>query len=97
MAKFIIHRGSHQIGGICAEIKTIKSRIIIDMGTNLPGNNNTEVISDKQLLKSVLGTEKMPDAIFFTHYHGDHIGIVDELICNKNKIRRPKVARLITH
>ena len=33
--KVIIHRGTHQIGGIATEIKTDKSRIIIDMGEEL--------------------------------------------------------------
>ena len=33
--KIKIHRGTHQIGGIAAEISTDNTRIIIDMGDEL--------------------------------------------------------------
>ena len=33
--KLCIHRGTHQIGGIAAEISTGKTRILIDMGDEL--------------------------------------------------------------
>ena len=38
--KIIIHRGSHQIGGIAVEIKTDSTRIIIDMGDELTMDNS---------------------------------------------------------
>lgn len=82
MAEFIIHRGSHQIGGMCAEVRTKTSRVIIDMGTNLPGNENNGVISDRELIESLFKNEekKKNNAIIFTHYHGDHIGLFDDLL-----------------
>ena len=33
--KIIVHRGTHQIGGVATEIRTRKTRIIIDMGDEL--------------------------------------------------------------
>ena len=33
--KLCIHRGTHQIGGIAAEISTASTRILIDMGDEL--------------------------------------------------------------
>ena len=33
--QIIIHRGTHQIGGIAAEISTDTTRILIDMGDEL--------------------------------------------------------------
>lgn len=33
--QIIIHRGSHQIGGIATEIRTASTRILIDMGDEL--------------------------------------------------------------
>jgi ribonuclease J len=33
--KIIIHRGTHEIGGSCVEIKSKKSRILIDIGMPL--------------------------------------------------------------
>ena len=32
--KLCIHRGTHQIGGIAAEISTASTHILIDMGTS---------------------------------------------------------------
>ena len=82
MAEFIIHRGSHQIGGMCAEIRTKTSRVIIDMGTNLPGNENNGVISDSELAESLFSQDRQKNhnAIIFTHYHGDHVGLFDEIM-----------------
>lgn len=61
-----IHRGN-QIGGCITEIRTEKTRILIDFGEELPGSKNEE--------KFEFPWEERPvDAVFFTHYHGDHIG-----------------------
>jgi len=68
-----IHRGSHQIGGCITEIKSeIGTKILIDLGHNLPeGDNPSEDVYDKpenldELLRGV-------DAVFYTHPHGDHL------------------------
>lgn len=99
--EIIIHRGTHQIGGCVTEIKTEEARIVIDMGTPLPGSKTEnelgvaeeEIIAlpgvtvpvamdgeaDKnengQMIKS-----RTCDAVFITHYHGDHIGRIDALL-----------------
>lgn len=80
MAEFIIHRGSHQIGGMCAEVRTSTSRVIIDFGANLPDTDEDEAkISDEQLFDKVFGNNPKADAVLFTHYHGDHIGLMDKI------------------
>ena len=69
-----IHRGIDQIGGCITEIATEKTRILIDLGQNLPDGNgivqdnfaNTEAI--EKITKGI-------DAVFYTHYHGDHLGL----------------------
>jgi len=33
--KIVIHRGTHEIGGSCVEIRSKKSRILIDIGMPL--------------------------------------------------------------
>lgn len=71
-----IFRGSHQIGGCATEIKTENHRILIDLGANLPDNENAGV-SDEELLKRAFAKEKC-DGILFTHYHGDHIGLYNK-------------------
>ncbi len=37
--KIIIHRGTHEIGGSCVEIRSKKSRILIDIGMPLVKEN----------------------------------------------------------
>ncbi len=70
--KIIIHRGSHQIGGIAVEIKTDSTRIIIDMGDELTMDNS---YMPKLLnISGVTDKNGKCSAVFFTHYHDDHTG-----------------------
>ena len=43
MINITIHRGANQIGGCITEIATTKTKIIIDLGSNLPGNKVKEL------------------------------------------------------
>ena len=70
--KIIIHRGTHQIGGIATEISTKKTRIIIDMGDEL--SFDPDFVSSPLDIPGVTDTNGKCDAVFFTHYHGDHTG-----------------------
>lgn len=57
----------HQIGGCITIISTETSKIVIDFGESLPGieiADNIEFDWEKEQVNGV----------FFTHYHGDHIG-----------------------
>lgn len=72
--KITIHRGN-QIGGCITEIESSKgTRIVIDLGHNLPKGDkesDDEYASDKAVA-DLLGDAK---AVFYTHIHGDHIGL----------------------
>lgn len=68
----IIHRGSHQIGGCCTEIATEKSRILIDFGSELDGNAGLNI-------DGVTGGMSCCNAVLFSHYHGDHIGLMESI------------------
>ena len=70
--KVIIHRGTHQIGGVATEIKTDKTRIMIDMGEEL-GLDST-FVPHPLSIAGVTDNNGTCDAILITHYHGDHIG-----------------------
>lgn len=65
-----------QIGGcvtvISAVYKGTTHRIMIDYGSSLQGNN------EKEDFKYPWKEEPI-DAVFFTHYHGDHIGRLMEI------------------
>ncbi len=73
--KITIHRGINQIGGCITEIATEKTQILIDLGQNLPDNQGN--VNDS--LQSKVAIEELcarVDAIFYTHYHGDHVGLM---------------------
>ena len=70
--KIILHRGSHQIGGIATEIQTEKARILIDMGDELSLDSN--FVSSPLNIDGVTNSNGTCDAVVFTHYHGDHMG-----------------------
>lgn len=72
--EIIIHRGINQIGGCIAEIATDKNRILIDLGQNLPDGEGV-VNDDFASYAAIERITKHIDAIFYTHYHGDHLGL----------------------
>ena len=65
-----IHRGVNQIGGCITEISTEGCKVFIDLGCNLPGSGMSEISKEK-----VEALTSDADAIFYTHYHGDHVGL----------------------
>ncbi|MEA3223280.1 MAG: MBL fold metallo-hydrolase [Thermodesulfobacteriota bacterium] len=89
--KLIIHRGTKEIGGSCVELRSEKTRIIIDLGMPLVNEQN-EPFDSKQLEgKSIpeligshvlpevsglyAGEEKSVDAVLISHPHQDHYGL----------------------
>lgn len=75
-----IYRGTHQIGGCVTEIRTATTRIIIDMGEDLPSADH----SFQQQLEIDGVTKGAPDcnAVLITHYHGDHVGMFEKVLPN---------------
>ncbi len=71
-----IHRGIDQIGGCITEISTSKVRILIDFGLNLPDNEG-KANDDFATTEAVKTLTDGVDAIFYTHYHGDHVGLME--------------------
>ena len=61
-----IYQGN-QIGGCITVISTDNTKIVIDFGESLPGAQVVKNIEFDWEKENV-------DAVFFTHYHGDHIG-----------------------
>lgn len=74
--KIQIHRGQNQIGGSIIEISTQATRLFFDVGTNL-GETTINVIPD---IKGLFSGNKNCDAVFISHYHSDHIGLLDNLL-----------------
>ena len=63
-------RRANQIGGCITTIEYDGCKIIIDLGSNLPGNSNKE-LTQADIDSITAGA----NAIFYTHYHGDHTGL----------------------
>ncbi len=70
--KIVIHRGTHQIGGVATEIRTAKTRVIIDMGDEL--SLDPDYQPEALNILGVTDTNGQCDAVLFTHNHGDHVG-----------------------
>lgn len=68
--KITVHRGANQIGGCITEISSKNCKILIDFGSNLPGSQKAE-LTERQVC-DIAGNA---DAVFYTHYHGDHVGL----------------------
>jgi ribonuclease J len=90
--KFIIHRGTKQIGGNCVEVVAGKTRIILDVGLPLDYSDNKFV--DRKSYKeprshfpsNASHVPQVPglfqeglkvDAILVSHAHADHAGLLD--------------------
>ena len=71
-----IQRGASQIGGVCTEVFTNQTRIFFDFGTPLEGEGNQDKLEIEGLTFGTANT----DAVFLTHYHGDHVGEVPNII-----------------
>ena len=71
--RITIHRGINQIGGCITEIQSSSgTKILIDLGHNLPdadGQAEDEYDIPENLDRLLDGVS----AVFYTHYHGDHI------------------------
>ena len=71
--KITIHRGINQIGGCITGIQSSSgTKILIDLGHNLPdadGQAEDEYDVPENLDRLLDGVA----AVFYTHYHGDHI------------------------
>ena len=86
--KFIIHRGSKEIGGSCVEVAAGKTRIILDVGLPLDyfGDSKTAAKLRNYFPSNAAYVPKVPglfqagppvDAILVSHAHADHAGLLN--------------------
>ena len=71
-----LQRGASQIGGVCTEVFTDQTRIFFDFGSPLEGEGNQEKLNIEGLTQGTVNT----DAVFLTHYHGDHVGEIPRIM-----------------
>ena len=70
-----IHRGTHEIGGSCVEIRTDKAKILIDLGMPLDYDKHTAE-EQGQIRSDTAEWCKDVDALFLSHSHADHYGFL---------------------
>ena len=71
--KVKIIKGTKQIGGCITEISVHNSKIIIDFGDDLDEKKDSFVLEGLTYGKSVY------QAVFITHSHADHIGLINKI------------------
>lgn len=75
-----IIKGTNQIGGCITEITSSKgTRIIIDFGEDLVEDNQKVKKQNPNIDGLTIGTKKY-DAVFITHSHSDHIGLINYIL-----------------
>lgn len=91
--KLIIHRGTKEIGGSCAELKTDNTRVLIDIGIPLVDAQKERFDTRRLVGKSIedlkkikvlpdiqglyKGEQKSIDTILISHSHPDHYGLLN--------------------
>lgn len=70
-----IHRGTNEIGGSCVAISTSSTKILIDMGMPLTYDELSEE-EKKEVHTQATTWSKGVSAIFISHYHKDHYGLL---------------------
>lgn len=73
-----IHRGTHEIGGSCVELRTAEAKILIDFGMPLDYDKRTAE-EQSQIKSNAAEWCKGVDALFLSHAHADHYGLFDLL------------------
>ena len=66
--KLTVHRGTNEIGGNCVELVSLNTRLLLDVGQPLSGE---EIILDDDL--------KKVDAVVISHPHQDHFGLLEQI------------------
>ena len=75
MINLKIHRGTGQIGGTITELFTENTHIFIDFGSEL--NTSPEESTDAAMVEMLKNSAC--DAVLFSHYHGDHVGLLSHI------------------
>ena len=75
--RITIHRGTKEIGGSCVEIRSDRAKILMDFGLPLDFGDKPQE-EQEQIRKQAAEWAKDADAIFISHYHADHFGLLTE-------------------
>ena len=79
--QIVIHRAAEEIGGSCIEISSGVNRILLDFGLPLSAAKEKKAAHEYRLPLDGAYKDQTPqfDAVFLTHAHPDHYGLLAEL------------------
>lgn len=81
--KLIIHRGTNEIGGSCVEFSNGRKRVVFDVGLPLNAiDEDLDISCYKPNISGLFGEENGVAAVFISHAHPDHYGLLS--LINKN-------------
>ena len=66
--KITVHKGTNEIGGNCVEVSSSTTRLLLDVGQPLSGEEIT-----------LCDDLKRVDAVIISHPHQDHYGLLDQI------------------
>ena len=76
--QLIIHRGTHEIGGNCIEVRSRQTKILLDFGLPLDFATRTPE-EQEHIRQEAIEWARDTDAIFISHCHADHYGLLSAL------------------
>lgn len=77
--KLNIRRGTQHIGGSIIEVSTPTTKIVLDAGAMLPPPTG-ESVQDTIAIEGLTYGVPMVQAVFVSHYHGDHCGLLPDVL-----------------
>ena len=79
--KITVHRGTKEVGGSCIEVNSGRTTILLDFGLPLSFEfgENIETVLPEPLYTDIITEKKKIDAVFLSHAHLDHFGLICKL------------------
>lgn len=89
--ELIVHRGSREIGGSCIEARVGETRLLFDAGLPLKGDPGVVPALPPTVWKSSVSLA----AVFLSHAHCDHAGLINTLPASARVWMTPETSKAV--